>query len=341
MRLSDLSTMEKLFFPASKRVNGSNFRVVGEPYQKGAEQFYTAQNKDFSFVTYKEVVVASLLWTKELFGSLSLSEVHVKDLEIGDAKEWFNTQLIQTNKGIKISGEEYYPFVNIQYSYNKPSEVVFDIGFYRYACSNGVLWGSRSLKVEIIDTKDLYQLPLWINPCFFKALVDRFEIQFRVFKSTELDYLQMRIFLLRILRRWNVTDSLIDNYVNEMGVNVFTLINILTDAASKNYDLDERIGSKWADQLDGKSNRRDSLLGPFNGYFSTQARRQKAVGAFLEKLFDEIMKNFNDDYFSSLINSDDFKLTDKSLNQIGLSKPNIRNNNFNLDSVRIFERILY
>lgn len=311
MQLNDLTSLNELFFKAWKNAHGKANRVVGEPYRRGAEQFYAEQRSDFHFVTYKEVVVASIIWTKELFGAINISNMFVKDLELGDAKEWFNVQLIQANEGIKISGEEYFPYVNIQFSYNNPDEVTFDIGFYRRACSNGMLRDGKGLSRNAINSKNLYDIPTWINRCLLKAEAKKLEKQIIVLRATKIEEEQLRRYLRPILRRWGASENLIDDYIREMGANAYALLNILTDAASinnKDYNKRQSLFSDEA-RID-----RGPVFRPFNGYYSEQARRQKLVGLFLDKLMDEIMEQNGFASLSEVINNDNFNLTDGDIN---------------------------
>jgi len=324
MSLNELTSLNELFFKAWKNIQSSANRVVGDPYRRGAEQFYAEQRGDFHFVTYKEVVVASILWTKELFGSIKVHDIHVKDLEMGDAKEWFNVQLIQTNPGLIIAGEQYNPYVNIQFSYNNPDEVTFDIGFYRYACNNGLLRDRQGLSSNTINSRNLYEIPTWLNKCLLKAEANKLEKQIKVLRSTKIEEVQLRRYLSPILRRWGASENLIDDYIQKMDSNAYALINILTDAASNN----NRKNREDLFAADTRMERRP-LFRVFDSYYSEQARRQKLVGLFLEKLIDEIMEQNGYASLPEVINNDNFRLTDEDIDR--LSNTGGNNNNMPFD----------
>jgi hypothetical protein len=304
--MHQLIVLNDLFFPARKINNNSGNRVLGEPYSN-SEQFYTLQRNDFRFVTYKEAVVGSLRWTQALFGALDIENLRVLSLEKGDAKEWFNAQIVQVDEDVKIDGESYYPYVNVQFSYNEPDLIFFDIGFNRFACSNKLIRPGNRLRSVRLNTKDLYEIPSWMNPCTIKNEVALFERQVRILKATRIEQNDIEEFIRRVQRRWGFPMYLIEKYLSEMGNTAYALLNILTDAASNNYDDERMVGNR---------NEVRGIPRPNDFYQSLFVRRQQMIGVFLDAFIREIQDKNEMSNSSEYIHSSEFKLNSESFNRL-------------------------
>jgi len=92
-------------------------------------------------------------------------------------------------------------------------------------------------------------------------------------------------------------------YIEELGSNAYSLINILTDGASNfNHDLDEVENIKFIDSShDNEASN------------SERANRQRKVGKFLESLIEEILKINQIENTLIDINSPEFKINDENI----------------------------
>jgi hypothetical protein len=323
--MHQLIVLNDLFFPARKINNNSGNRVLGEPYNN-SEQFYTLQRTDFQFATYKEAVVGSLRWTQALFGALDIENLRVLSLEKGDAKEWFNAQIVQVDQDVNIDGESYYPYVNVQFSYNEPDLILFDIGFNRFACSNKLIRPGNRLRSVRLNTKDLYEIPSWMNPCTIKSEVALFERQVRILKATRIEQNDIEEFIRRVQRRWGFPSFLIEQYFGKMGNTAYALLNILTDAASNNYDDDRMVGNR---------NEVRGMLRPNDYYQSLLVRRQYMIGVFLDAFIREIQDQNEMNNSSEYINSSEFKLNSESFNRLANEDRNSPELRFSFQNSRL------
>lgn len=78
-----LSEIELLFFKTEKTYFQpiNKYLVDGFPYFDNNKISYDTYEKIFFFRTYKEVVVAGIHWTKKLFGTTTINDIHIKHLE--------------------------------------------------------------------------------------------------------------------------------------------------------------------------------------------------------------------------------------------------------------------
>lgn len=304
--MSPLSEIELLFFKAEKNYFQpiNKYLVDGFPYFDTNKVSYDTYEKDFFFRTYKEVVVAGIHWTKRLFGATTINDIFIKHMEFGRKKQWFNAQFVHTGSGVTIDGEKFNPYINIAYSYNTVTKVKFEIGFYRYACSNGLVSGFKELSKMEIKPENLFDVPFWLNPCLIAFLTKRFEFQIRVLKNTTLKGEDIKVWIERNVTKWNITRGLVFRYIEELGENAYTLLNILTDSASNFDDENENVVVRFVERDVHREDRTSN---------SERATRQRRIGVFLETLVEEIIKENQIDNSILDINSPEFRISDHDI----------------------------
>lgn len=322
--MDQIQRLNEIFFRAEKKFISAakTYTVEGYPGTSQDPVFYKKYDNDWVFRTYKEVIFAGLVWTKKLFNS-PLSDLRIKHLEYGKRKKrWFNVQVVQTGAGVIIDGEKYNPFINISYSYDTVHSIKFEIGFYRSACSNGVVSGFKELAKLKIKPENIFEFPFWLNPCLILFLSSRYENQIKILKITHLKGEDIRNFINQNFKSWKISDHLIDRYLNDerMGENGFGLLNILTDSAS-NFE-DHSIENKFTN--DTEDDHSES---------SERASRQRKIGSFLERIVEEIEKE-NEVKQKLDINSEDFTLSSENLDVL---ETNVMHEkyNFNLKKFKL------
>jgi hypothetical protein len=312
--MTPLSEIEVLFFKAEKNYFQpiNKYLVDGFPNFNSTKVSYDTYEKDFYFRTYKEVIVAGIHWTKKLFGSNSVNDIFIKHLEFGRKKQWFNAQFVHTGNGVIIDGEKFNPYINIAYSYNAVTKVKFEIGFYRSACSNGMVNGFKELSKLEIKPENLFDVPFWVNPCLISFLTNRFEFQIRVLKKTSLRGEQIEAWISRNVSKWKISRSLVFRYNEELGENAYSLLNILTDSAS-NFDREDDFSEvRYFD----RENYRDDKSSN-----SERATRQRRIGLFVESLVEEILKENQIDNTFIDINSPEFRINDEDMGLLDSLQP--------------------
>ncbi len=304
--MQNLSAINVLFFDAKKIFYNpiGRYLVEGYPNNTSVKVSYNPFLRDFYFRTYKEVVTAGILWTKRLYGVNTINDLYIKNLEYGRKKQWFDTQLVQTGNGITIDGENFNPFVNISYSYNAVTKVKFEIGFYRSACSNGMVIGYKELAKLEIKPEFLFDIPFWINPCLIQFLTKRLDFQFRILKKTHITRKQILEWLTKNTSKWKISTEMSNNYIEHLGENAYSLLNILTDSAS-DFELKNDRPLIYSEVLDHEIDDASSN--------SERTTRQRRVGIFLESLISEILRQNSLDSGHDIINTPEFSINDEQL----------------------------
>ncbi len=322
--MDQIQRLNEIFFRAEKKIiqAAKTYTVEGYPGTAQDPVFYKKYDNDWVFRTYKEVIFAGLVWTKKLFNS-PLSDLRIKHLEYGKRKKrWFNVQVVQTGAGVIIDNEKYNPFINISYSYDTVHSIKFEIGFYRFACSNGVVSGFKELTKLKIKPENIFEFPFWLNPCLILFLTNRYENQIKILKRTDLKGEDIKNFINQNFKSWKISPHLIERYLNDerIGDNGFGLLNILTDSAS-NFE-DHSSESKFISDTDDDPSEN-----------SERASRQRKIGLFLERLVEEIEKE-NEVKQKLDINSEDFTLSSENLDILETNVM-LEKYNFNLKKFKI------
>ena len=155
--------------------------------------------------------------------------------------------------------DKWTPFIRISNSFNKTIRLSYEIGFCRWICLNGMIFGGNSIKLKVNHTEGNYYnaimkqireqskkvqdaQTIWeslsrklvglrsfdvkeddVLPLYCKA----FDVSFEEERLTE-----------KIKDNWKKRKSYLDNirkdYFKEMGNNAYAVMNILTDFASHN-----------------------------------------------------------------------------------------------------------
>ena len=276
--------LRELMFSASKLVDNSQqpakYRVRGYPENNGNGIDYANFSRDFTFASYEKVIAGGLLRCQRIFNK-PYSDIEVHKMNYGRNKQWFICELISRGTKVKVDGELHYPYLCINYSYDRVNAINYEIGIYREKCVNGVLFGFRSLMKIKVTPETIFDVDPWYNPCLLHNLVKEYERQVQMLKRTHMDQRSMEslisVALGRDIRHEEDTyfvdrkgelstqpnvQRMMRNYTNELGENAYATLNVITDIAS-NYreglELSDSINNsrtaaqrkagKWLDDL--------------------------------------------------------------------------------------------
>ena len=313
-----MKILGRLFFPAKKNtitsINPNRHYVKGEPeHPKPLEYDYNPLIKDFLFKTYKEVIAGGLIYTRQLLSNKA-SNLSVYKLHVGRKKQWFNAQLIDFNEDFKIDGEKFHPFLNIKYSYNHPTTMKFEIGWYRYACENGMLLDMDKLVTLKVNSENLFTPPAWFNRCLLEMLKTNLETDIRILKQTKINQNDAEQFLQKRLK-WIINPDVISRNFEILGQNAFAMFNVITEVATHGPSgLNNNLLKERDTISNEKFDYRDELE-----YLESKSisSNQKIAGKIFNELIEEIRSQNNlDDRVEIDINNPEFELNDENLDQI-------------------------
>jgi hypothetical protein len=254
--------LKDLMFPASKYVDTTQspvkFRVRGNPRNTNTFTDYANFTRDFYFVSYEDVIAGGLLRSHKLFNK-KYEDLEIHKMSYGQNKQWFICEIIAKNTIVKIDGEDHSPFLSISYSYDHVNAINYEIGIYRWKCSNGLLLGMKTLLKIKATPETIFEVDPHYNPCLLSKIEKEYERQVMILKNTELDENAVEALLTTALgdniwtdhkaRNWKRKDGiihggsmeqLISDYIGELGQNTYAVLNVITDLASNYYDSEEQ-----------------------------------------------------------------------------------------------------
>lgn len=253
--------LKELMFTASKLIDNSQqpakYRVRGYPENNNNFTDYANFSRDFTFASYEKVIAGGLLRCQRIFNK-PYSDIEIHKLNYGRNKQWFVCELIAKNTKVKVDGELHYPYLCINYSYDRVNAINYEIGIYREKCVNGILLGFKSLMKIKVTPETLFDVDPWYNPCLLNNLVKEYERQVVMLKNTKLERSTIEslvsvaigrnirqeedsyfVDVKRELGREPNVRDLIGSYTEELGNNAYAALNVITDLASNHHQGSE------------------------------------------------------------------------------------------------------
>jgi hypothetical protein len=152
------------------------------------------------------------------------------------------------------AGDKWVPFLRVTNSYNRTKPLGFDVGFCRWICTNGLVFGEKSIRVRYVHTKGAVKETTEFHTTFgeLKTLEKQFIEKLHNLKRFYVPDQEMLPLLLKVFRvrvgheelskpkrreqllalRDNVT-ALTRKYFDDIGPNGYAALNVLTDFASR------------------------------------------------------------------------------------------------------------
>ena len=260
--------LKSAFFPITKEKiqwidRHGRAHVIPNQYALVDDRGHTLSvvSNQYKVITNEEAYKLSDFVLKGVFSGLSLKDFECFNIYMPGTRGSCRIDLIVPNSYKEPFAEKrdkWVPFVRISNSYNKTLLLKYEVGFCRYICLNGVIYGQKGITVsfnhnETISSKELE------NEITIKAVkeIGRIDDIWSIFqkkilylKNTELspDYwlaIFCKVFGIMIDKN-NISDRKVDSlikqgksilnaskeYSEELGCNAYALMNVLTDFAS-------------------------------------------------------------------------------------------------------------
>jgi hypothetical protein len=290
--MKTINDLKDLMFNASKLVDNTQqpprYRVRGFPDNNSSGFDYANFKTDFTFASYENVIAGGLLRCARLFNK-PYSDMEVHKLNYGRHKQWFICELIAKKNRVKIDGEWHFPFLSISYSYDRVNAIHYEIGIYREKCSNGMLFGFRTLLNLHVTPQSIFDVEVYYNPCMLFNITGEYERRVKMLKNTTLDRNtitalvnsamgfgskknvgNMAINISGELVTDDLVPQIVEDYIGELGSNAYAALNAITDLSS-NYDKD-------------KSDKNDNLDAQVTA-------KQRKAGKWLERMIEYVERS--------------------------------------------------
>ncbi len=210
---------------------------------------------DYKLVTNKAAFDMAAEVMKKVFHTTHIGDMECLNITMPKTRSFCHIDLI--HKSAKFSPwekDEWTAFLRISNSYNRTRRLRFELGFCRWICLNGIIFGSKSIefsyahtrrgmnrvdrfvenigdirKLETALTEKLHQLKRYHVP--EKEMLPLFCRAFDIKVTKEVVEKQRRVDDLLALREQ--AKSLTQSYFSEMGSHGYAALNVLTDYASR------------------------------------------------------------------------------------------------------------
>lgn len=268
--------------------NGRSTKIPGYYAIVDAERGKTLSvvTDNYKLILNKEAYELADLIIRGVFSDRNIHDFECYNVRISRSRGSCIIDLIIPNNFADVFGdpnESWTPFLRISNSYNRRSVLRYEVGFCRWICLNGCIFGQKSFTISIrhdeLDSYDDYHKvireardKMGSIDSIWQTIIRRLE----ALRSIEISQLMVlplfcKIFGVKIDKE-KLTDAQKDKlaaragqilkstkaYFAEMGSNAYALFNVMTDYASFPADISEgsvtihnlqhRVG-RWVDEF--------------------------------------------------------------------------------------------
>lgn len=234
----------------------------------------------YKLITNKKAIELGKQCFKSIFKNIKEDEMEVFHITYPKTKSFCHIDFIHKGDGFEpFEGDKWVPFLRVTNSYNRTKLLRFDLGFCRWICTNGMIFGEKSItfkyththgdvaktavfntnigelaKLEAEFIENLHNLQRYHVPeKFMLPLVCR---TFSIKASAEDLERPKRKIQLHAFK--NHVNDLTKQYFSELGQNGYAALNVLTDFASRPasfispeamVDQFQKQSGKWAEEF--------------------------------------------------------------------------------------------
>lgn len=216
---------------------------------------FTVVTDDYHLVTNRQAYELAAEALKTVFDFTSMDDMACLNVTMPKTRSFCHIDLIHKNSDFEPwEKDKWTPFIRITNSYNRTRRLRFEIGFCRWICLNGLIFGSKSIEISFAHTRSLQnEMKRWqenladiksLEKLFVAKLrnLERFHVPAKFMlplacKVFEIEQLSgesigpRRTEALRTFR--DALADLTSSYFVKMGEHGYAALNVLTDYASR------------------------------------------------------------------------------------------------------------
>lgn len=137
-----------------------NFKaVVGFPYDLSYKSVFCVVTDNYHLLTNQEALTIAESVYQRVFNAVHIKDLEVFNLIYPESKSFCHIDIIHKNYNVNLWAEEVYlPFIRVTNSYNRTRKLVFELGFCRKLCDNGVIFEKETITFAYTHTKGLLNI---------------------------------------------------------------------------------------------------------------------------------------------------------------------------------------
>jgi len=216
---------------------------------------FAVVTEDYKLITNKAAYDLAADAMKAVFKMTDLENMQCLNVTMPRTRSFCHIDLVHSESDFEPWGKDRWtPFVRITNSYNRTRRLKYELGFCRWVCLNGLIFGSKSVEISFAHTRSLDDsLKRWEeNLEEIQALESQFVSQLRNLQryhvpSKYMLPLACKVFDVCVLKGQEIKpkraegllvfrkhiSSLTTQYFDEMGEHGYAALNTLTDYASR------------------------------------------------------------------------------------------------------------
>ncbi len=249
--------VEQPFFPVSKvRVRatdtGHAFRRHWAVVSDDRREVFAIVTEDYRLVSNLRAYELGRRAFALVFGGDATARLELFNVTMPATRSWVHMDL--TAHGLELApreGDDWLPFLRVTNSYNRSRALGFTVGVCRWICTNGMIFGEQSLRLNVTHAKDV-DLDGRVVEAFAQRRFDLAECRGKLERLTRLrvpkeKFLAAMLEILEVrppaelprnagrrdawLRLGPWLRGLGDKYRDELGATAYALVNAATDYA--------------------------------------------------------------------------------------------------------------
>jgi len=216
---------------------------------------FAVVTEDYRLVTNKQAYDLAADALKSVFDFTSMNDMACLNVIMPRSRSFCHIDLIHNGSDFEPwQNDRWVPFVRITNSYNRTRRLRFEIGFCRWICLNGLIFGSKSVEISFAHTRQLQDgMRRWQENLSDIKLLEKLFVaklnnlqRFHVPASWMLP-LACKVFDVRIstdtpikprradelVKFRHAIADLASDYFVSMGEQGYAALNVLTDYASR------------------------------------------------------------------------------------------------------------
>ena len=216
---------------------------------------FAVVSESYRLVANAEAVRLGRQCFRQVFRQETVEGMEVYNIIMPKTRSFCHIDFIHRGHTIEPwGGDKWGPYLRITNSYNRTKPLRFDLGFCRWICTNGMIFGRENIILRYYHSKDKIGLEdkFEINFGRLKDFEDRFVERMRNLKSYAVPRDHLLALVCKALgvkvepadlhdrkkrkRLFDFRDRVVgltQKYTSELGSNGYGILNIITDLASR------------------------------------------------------------------------------------------------------------
>ncbi|ENV2994442.1 DUF932 domain-containing protein [Vibrio vulnificus] len=244
-----------LYRPREQDVYGDSFKKL--PRHSAIvdienEHVFSVVTDDYNLITNQQAVNGAKAFFEKVFSNVKFNQMKCLNITTSSTRSFCHIDLVHENSDFTPWEEDSWtPFIRITNSYNKTKKLVYEIGFCRWICMNGLIFGSKSVKVSTVHSRSAqHQFNFDLNAVHEIATIEAefieslhqlkryhvprdmmFPLTLKVFNISIPEKPSARRFN-DLTQLWHHIQKITDRYFID-GQHGYSALNVLTDYATR------------------------------------------------------------------------------------------------------------